>query len=202
MYVGIGFLVASLIGLGIMPLVHGRAIRLTKRRLEASLPQLMAEVQAAKDLQRAQFAMSTRSLEVKLEQSNYKAASQLAELGRQRDAFNRLKAERDALKVEIIALKAKVTAAAHATELVEQVSLVPVLPMTKRSAQARNRSEALSSYEQTTGVPDAGVSDRCLRFAGLQPSVSPAKDEDCSEPEALPTKVNASPTYPAHLSIA
>ena len=46
--IGIGLLFASLICLAIVPLVHCRAVRLTTRRLEASLPQSMAEIQASK----------------------------------------------------------------------------------------------------------------------------------------------------------
>ena len=42
MYFGIGFLVAALIGLVVVPLVHGRAVRLTMRRLEAATPLSMA----------------------------------------------------------------------------------------------------------------------------------------------------------------
>jgi hypothetical protein len=53
MFFGIGFLVASLIGLVFMPLVHGRAVRLTAGRLQASTPLSMAEIQADKDQLRA-----------------------------------------------------------------------------------------------------------------------------------------------------
>jgi hypothetical protein len=60
MYFGIGFLLAALSVLIVAPLVHDRAVRLTIRRLEATIPLSMAEVQADKDLQRAEFAMSTR----------------------------------------------------------------------------------------------------------------------------------------------
>ena len=35
MYIGIGFLVAGLLVIGVIPLVHARAVRLTLRRLEA-----------------------------------------------------------------------------------------------------------------------------------------------------------------------
>ena len=49
MYVGIGFLVASLLVIGFIPLVHGRAVRLTMQRLEAATPMSMAEIQADKD---------------------------------------------------------------------------------------------------------------------------------------------------------
>jgi hypothetical protein len=47
----------------LIPLVHARTVRLTTRRLEAVLPESMAEVQAEKDLLPAEFAMSTRRLE-------------------------------------------------------------------------------------------------------------------------------------------
>jgi hypothetical protein len=110
MYFGIGFLVAALIALFVIPLIHGRAIRLTMRGLEAALPLSMAEIQADKDQLRAEFAMSTRRLELNVEQLKNRAANQLAELGKKGDAINRFKIERDAQKVEIIALKTQVEA--------------------------------------------------------------------------------------------
>jgi hypothetical protein len=67
-YFGIGFLFATLIGVTVIPLIHTRAVRLTIRRLEDSIPQSMAEVQADKDALRAEFAMSTRRLENRVEQ--------------------------------------------------------------------------------------------------------------------------------------
>ena len=93
MYFGIGFLLAALSVLIVVPLVHDRAVRLTMRRLEATIPLSMAELQADKDLQRAEFAMSTRRLELTIEQLGTKSAGQLAELGRKGDAINRLKIE-------------------------------------------------------------------------------------------------------------
>jgi chromosome segregation ATPase len=93
MYFGIGFLVAALFGLIFIPLVHSRAVRLTMRRLEASTPLSMAEIQADKDQLRAEFAMSTRRLEMSVDQMKAKTTSQLAELGKKSDAINRLKRE-------------------------------------------------------------------------------------------------------------
>ncbi len=92
MYLGIGFLVASLFGLIFIPLVHARAVRLTMRRMEAATPLSMAEIQADKDQLRAEFAMSTRRLEMNVEQLKTKTTSQLAEIGKKNDAINRLKA--------------------------------------------------------------------------------------------------------------
>src|SRR5271167_346406 len=107
MFFGIGFLVASLVGLVFIPLVHGRAVRLTMRRLEASTPLSMAEIQADKDQLRAEFAMSTRRLEMSIEQLKTKSTSQLAELGKKADAINRLKIELGEKTAAIFALEAR-----------------------------------------------------------------------------------------------
>ena len=110
MYFGIGLLFGALIGLVLTPLVHARAVRLTTRRLEAVLPESMAEVQAEKDLLRAEFAMSTRRLEMTVEQLVNKTTSQVVELSKKDDIINRLKVERDAQEIEIITLKTQVDA--------------------------------------------------------------------------------------------
>jgi chromosome segregation ATPase len=107
MFFGIGFLVAGLFGLVFLPLVHARAVRLTMRRLEASTPLSMAEIQADKDQLRAEFAMSTRRLEMSVEQMKAKATSQLAELGKKSDAINRLKIELGEKTAAIFALDSR-----------------------------------------------------------------------------------------------
>ncbi len=107
MFFGIGFLVAALIGIVVIPLVHGRAVRLTMRRLEAATPLSMAEIQADKDQLRAEFAMSTRRLEMSVEQLKTKSTSQLAELGKKGDAINRLKIELGEKTATIFALEAR-----------------------------------------------------------------------------------------------
>ena len=61
---------------------HARAVRLTRRRLEALTPMSMVEIQADKDQLRAEFAMSTRRLEMSVEQLKAKTSSQLAEIGK------------------------------------------------------------------------------------------------------------------------
>src|SRR5499433_179871 len=107
MLFGIGFLVASVIGLGIIPLVHNRAVRLTVRRLEAATPLSMAEIQADKDQLRAEFAMSTRRLEMSVDQLKNKSTNQLAELGKKNDTINRLKIELGEKTATIFALEAR-----------------------------------------------------------------------------------------------
>ena len=140
MFFGIGFLVAALVGLVIIPLVHGRAVRLTMRRLEAATPLSMAEIQADKDQLRAEFAMSTRRLEMSVEQLKTKSTGQLAELGKKSDAVNRLKIELGEKTATIFALEARDKALRdqlRATE--EEVSV--------KTADMHNAERSLSDKE-------------------------------------------------------
>ena len=107
MYFGIGFLVAALFALLFVPLVHNRAVRLTMRRLEAATPLTLAEIRADKDQLRAEFALSTRRLEMSVEQLKTKTTAQLAELGKKADAINQLKKELGEKTAAIFALEAR-----------------------------------------------------------------------------------------------
>src|ERR1017187_7148335 len=107
MYFGIGFLVAALLGLMFVPLVHSRAVRLTMRRLEAATPLSIAEIRADKDQLRAEFAMSTRRLELGVETMKAKTTNQLAELGKKTDAINHLKKELGEKTAAIFALETR-----------------------------------------------------------------------------------------------
>jgi hypothetical protein len=110
MYIAIGFLVAGLLVIGVIPMVHARAVRLTQRRLEAITPMSMAEIHADKDQLRAEFAMATRRLEISVEQMKAKTTSQLAEIGKKSDAIGRLKIELGEKAAELLAAEAKINA--------------------------------------------------------------------------------------------
>lgn len=107
MFFGIGFLVAGLLTIGAVPLVHARAVRLTIRRLEAATPVSIAEIQADKDRLRAEFAMSTRRLELSVEQMKARTTSQLSELSKKSDAINRMKIELGEKSATIFALESR-----------------------------------------------------------------------------------------------
>jgi chromosome segregation ATPase len=107
MYIAIGFLVACMLIIGLIPVVHARAVRLTTRRLEAITPMSMAEIQADKDQLRAEFAMSTRRLEMSVDQMKAKTTSQLAEIGKKSEAIGRVKLELSEKTASLFALEAK-----------------------------------------------------------------------------------------------
>jgi chromosome segregation ATPase len=113
MYIGIGFLVAGLLVIGVIPLVHARAVRLTLRRLEALTPISKAEIQADKDQLRAEFAMLVSRLELNIERLKAKTASQTAEIGRKSQAIGRLKFELSEKTAALLALQANENRSAH-----------------------------------------------------------------------------------------
>lgn len=93
LYFVLGFLAAALIALMISPAIWNRAVTLTKRRIESSVPLTLNEVQADKDQLRAEFAMSTRRLELSIEELKDKAARQVIEINRKRDELAKLAEE-------------------------------------------------------------------------------------------------------------
>jgi hypothetical protein len=73
MLCGIGLLAGCLLMLVFFPIVHERAVRLTKRQLVDATPMTASEIQADKDHLRAEFAMSVRRLEIGMEAMRSKA---------------------------------------------------------------------------------------------------------------------------------
>ncbi len=81
----LGFLCSALLALMVAPAIWRRAVVLTRNRIESSVPLTLNEIQADKDQLRAEFAMSTRRLEVNLEALKERAAEQLIEINKKRD---------------------------------------------------------------------------------------------------------------------
>jgi chromosome segregation ATPase len=90
----LGFLCAVFLVSLVAPAVWRRAVVLTRRRLEASLPLTQAEIQADKDRVRAEYAMTTRRLEITVKNLQEKTAEQLVEIGRGREALKGLAVEK------------------------------------------------------------------------------------------------------------
>jgi chromosome segregation ATPase len=103
----LGFLSAAFLALMIAPAIWGRAVVLTRKRIEASVPLTLNEVQADKDQLRAEFAMSTRRLEVSVKNFKDKITQQMVEIARNREELVRLSAERDDKHQNISQLEAQ-----------------------------------------------------------------------------------------------
>lgn len=155
MFFGLGFLGASLLWVLAVPLVHARAVRLTARRLEAATPVSMAEIQADKDQLRAEFAISTRRLEMSVEQLKTKTTSQLAELGRKSDAINRLKIELTEKTATIVALEAREKAIKDQLRATEE-------ELDVKTSALREAESSLSRTQSDLAKLTADINERSL----------------------------------------
>ncbi|RWG06283.1 hypothetical protein [Mesorhizobium sp.] len=94
LFFALGFLCAAFLVSLIAPAVWRRAVVLTRRRLEGSMPLTPAEMLAEKDRIRAEFAMNTRRLEMNIKNLKEKVAEQLVEIGRAQEALKGLAVEK------------------------------------------------------------------------------------------------------------
>ena len=94
MNIALGALASALVMLMVMPAIWRRAVRLTKKRIEAATPVSLAEFRADKDQLRAEFALSTRRLEMQVEQLRKRLAEQLGGVDQRRRDLAALKTER------------------------------------------------------------------------------------------------------------
>lgn len=70
----LGFLAAALIGMLITPAIYGRIVKLTEKRIEATVPLSAAEIKGKSDLMRAGFASETAKLTTELQKEREKIA--------------------------------------------------------------------------------------------------------------------------------
>jgi len=94
LFFALGFLCAGFLALMVAPAVWRRAVALTRRRIEASIPLTQTEIQADKDRIRAEYAMANRRLEMNVKALREKAAEQLVEISRGHEALKGLAIER------------------------------------------------------------------------------------------------------------
>jgi len=90
---GIGFLFAVLIAVGIIAAIRARAGRAAVLHLPAKPPPVMSAIEADMDQVHSQIAVATRRLEICVEQMKARTTSQLAEIGKTSETVGRLKAE-------------------------------------------------------------------------------------------------------------
>jgi chromosome segregation ATPase len=176
MFFGIGFITAGLLGLALIPLVHNRAVRLTMKRLEAATPLSMAEIQADKDQLRAEFAMSTRRLELSVEQMKAKTTSQLAELGKKTDAINRLKVELGEKTAAIFSLEAREKSLKDQLGATESEHSVKIGALREAERMLQDKQAELAKLGSDLGERSAAADSQRVELTALRAQVDALKD--------------------------
>jgi hypothetical protein len=163
LYGALGFLVAALLALMLVPPLWKRAVRLTTKEIEATMPMSMADIQADKDQLRAEYAIELRRVEVALEKAKEKATRELVEA-------NKRRVEIGELKSEIEASKARVEEKDNANRVLEQTirrRLPEMESRLKAACEAIASLEAANAELRTTGASQA----EALRMARSTMSV-------------------------------
>ncbi|OKL44090.1 hypothetical protein [Pseudovibrio exalbescens] len=153
LYIALGFFSASLLALGALPLVWGRAVRLTRRAIEASNPVSYAKANMARDYLRAQHAVERRILELKLESVGRKHAEEWAARNRAEAKVFKLQDEVTALnkRLEKRGLKDRLTRGFWASEeeLGQQDKNSPEPEPETKPAPAQSSASAQASSSTT-----------------------------------------------------
>ena len=170
MYFALGLLAAGLIALIIMPAVWKRAVRLTKRRIEAATPITMAEFRADKDQLRAEFALSTRRLEMTIEGLRKRLSEQLTDGDRKRTDLGALKAERDQHAAVVAELEAREAELRARTAELERENTDLAQRLRMRDRELSSRTEDLDAIRQGSGktVPSDTLVAAEARIAGAE----------------------------------
>ena len=173
MLVGLGFFSASLVAVLIVPWVWRRAVKVTGRRLQFAAPDSVIEVQADRDQLRAEHALSTRKLELRLQDVKDKLAEQAVEHSQNvrlteqlQEELGRKIAEIEKRDTEIEQMRASMSPIE--TELASRTSTVQQLRETVRKLEDKVREQE-TMITQT--VAAAGLSDaetEALREASRQ----------------------------------
>jgi len=107
LFFALGFLCAGFLALMVIPAIWRRAVTMTRKRIEATVPLTLSEIQADKDRMRAEFAMSTRRLEMSVKAFREKAAAQIVDISRGREELKQLAAERSDKNRSVSELESK-----------------------------------------------------------------------------------------------
>lgn len=152
----LGFLCAAALALMIAPPLWRLAVNLTRQRIESSVPLTLNEIQADKDQLRAEFAMSTRRLEVNLDRLKQSAAEQMIEIGRRRDEAKLLEEEHAALRTQIEELRGV------SDEL---------------RSELREREERLSQTNKALSVTESRLEAKAVELEALERKYREAVDQ-------------------------
>ena len=97
----LGFCVGGLIALLLAPTLWQRAVRLTTKRLESTMPMSLSDIEADKDLLRASYAITIRRLESSLSKVRDKSANQLVDISRLQMRIGELGNQISALELQL-----------------------------------------------------------------------------------------------------
>ena len=151
----LGFLCAGFLALMVAPAIWRRAVSLTRHRIEASVPLTLTEIHADKDRMRAEFAMSTRRLEMSVKDFKDRANAQVAEIARNGEQLKHLGLQIDEKSAIITELEAR--SAQLRRDLDQRQSQLDDTTERLQDAQARLEARALELEKERNRVDELSL---------------------------------------------
>ena len=177
MYFALGLLVASLVGLILLSAVWKRAVRLTKRRIEAATPITMAEFRADKDQLRAEFALATRRLETTIEGLRRRLATEVGDTSEQRAELGALRAEREQYAASLAEMNAREAELRGRLQELERetTDLAQRLRMRERELETRMQELAQMRKDASSAAPAPAAQRAPAALADAEARLADAK---------------------------
>ncbi|MBC8013130.1 MAG: hypothetical protein H7X74_03475 [Methyloceanibacter sp.] len=152
MFGALGFLLGCLLALMLAPPLWNRAVKLTTRKLEATMPMSLNDIQADKDQLRAEFAIELRKVEVALEKAKEKATRELIEA-------NKRRVEIAVLNTDMASAKAQLQENENANRVLQQTIKRRLPDLDSRLKTAKKTLAELESVNAELRATVASQSD-------------------------------------------
>ena len=182
MLVALGFVLATLVALFIGRGMWAYAVRASKRRGERDRPSDLARVLADRDQLRAEYAMLSRKLELRLSDLKTRLAEQTAEISRNRNRIERLLAEIDGRDAAVTSANADLEETRAQLEPLEAELAHRTQSLQKLKEQLRDRDETITGLHGELAEAHAVIAshDRqidALRATPADLEFAPASDD-------------------------
>ena len=168
MFVALGFVLAALIALFIGRVLWAYALRTSRRRGERDKPTDLARAQAERDQLRAEYAMLSRKLELRLQDLKTRLAEQTAEVSRNRNRVERLVEEIEARDVALAAAAADLQEARTQLEPLEAELAHRTHSLQKLKEQLRGRDETVTALHRELAGSHAEIAARTRQIDALR----------------------------------
>ncbi|WP_048648428.1 hypothetical protein [Nitratireductor soli] len=173
----LGFFSAGFLALLAAPLFWRRAVHLTTKRIEASMPLSANELEAEKDRLRAGHAMAARRLEMNIEALNRKTSTQLVELSRIGEEAKTLAEARAAQDEAIAALRGETAEQSAALDQAARTIADLSDRLEAALAELEARGSALERLEEMHEEERLAASSRQIELAARETDVRKLEDE-------------------------
>ena len=182
MLVALGFLLACLLAVLLAPTLWRRAVRLTTKRIEGSMPMSVADIQAEKDQLRADFAVKARRLERDLENAKDRATKTQVEV-------NKKSAEMKGLNEQIESLKRDIETNRNENAVLENTvkTRLPELERNLGSARntARRRGSRIGELERNLADETHALKETRRRLEQKSVQLARLREEFSAEPKIV-----------------